>query len=187
MFEKFKAKLAKSRLLEEKLYQEVLRELNENIIRDGLWAKALADSDGSEEKAKSKYIKLRVQSMKDETEIILAAEREELEKQSAEEERQFNEFLNEKEERSRKAVFFLKEKGFKVKIRSGKWDIRDVYGVRTVFSSIDELEKFVDSKKGISDRELAVQRERDFIKEEVAKSKARDERASNNKEDKLKN
>ena len=86
-----------------------------------------------------------------------------------------------------KQFFFLKEKGFKVKIRSGKWDIRDVYGVRTVFSSIDELEKFVDSKKGISDRELAVQRERDFIKEEVAKSKARDERASNNKEDKLKN
>tara|TARA_S200000501_G_scaffold361156_1_gene389057 strand:+ start:446 stop:838 length:393 start_codon:yes stop_codon:yes gene_type:complete len=41
-------------------------------------------------------------------------------------------------------------------------------------------------KKNISDRELAVQRERNFIKEEVAKSKARDERASNNKEDKLK-
>ncbi len=36
----------------------------------GLWAKALADSECSEEKAKSLYIKYRVQSIKDE--LILA-------------------------------------------------------------------------------------------------------------------
>lgn len=41
-------------------------------------------------------------------------------------------------------------------------------------------------KKNISEREYAVQREREFIKEEVAKSKARDKRASNSTEDKLK-
>ena len=77
MFERFKARSAKLRLLEEKLYEDVVQELNQNIRRDGLWAKALASSDGSEEKAKSTYIRLRVQSMKDEAEVIDELRREE--------------------------------------------------------------------------------------------------------------
>ena len=82
MFERFKARSAKLRLLEEKLYEDVVQELNQNIRRDGLWAKALASSDGSEEKAKSIYIKLRVQSMKDEAEVIDELRREEQKKES---------------------------------------------------------------------------------------------------------
>ena len=82
MFEKLKARSAKLRLLEEKLYEDVVQELNQNIRRDGLWAKALASSDGSEEKAKSIYIKLRVQSMKDEAEVIDELRREEQKKES---------------------------------------------------------------------------------------------------------
>ena len=70
MFKKFKTNAAKSRLLEENLYEQVLDELKLDIRRDGLWAKALAESDGSEEKAQSVYIKLRVQSIKDEAEVI---------------------------------------------------------------------------------------------------------------------
>ena len=70
MFKKFKANSAKSRLLEEKLYEQVLEELKNDIRRDGLWAKALAESDGSEERAQSIYIKLRVQSIQDEAEVI---------------------------------------------------------------------------------------------------------------------
>lgn len=46
--------------------------------RDGLWAKALAHSDGSNEKAKSLYIKYRAESIKDE--IILATKSEEAKK-----------------------------------------------------------------------------------------------------------
>ena len=141
MFEKFKAKLAKSRLLEEKLYQEVLRELNENIIRDGLWAKALADSDGSEEKAKSKYIKLRVQSMKDEEELIQDEKRKE-------DEKLFDAFIHEMEERERTATTFLTNRGFRVKKKSKGWEVREPYN-RTIhiFPTIEKLEKFVDSKK----------------------------------------
>lgn len=44
-------------------------ELSHDQRRDGLWAKAMANSGGSEEKAKSLYIKYRVQSIKDEAEI----------------------------------------------------------------------------------------------------------------------
>ena len=70
MFKKFKTNSAKSRLLEEKLYEQVLDELKLDKRRDGLWAKALAESDGSEERAQSIYIKLRVQSIQDEAEVI---------------------------------------------------------------------------------------------------------------------
>jgi hypothetical protein len=56
-------------LLEEQLYEQVVHELGNGQRRDGLWAKALANSDGLEEKAKALYIRYRVQSIKDEIEI----------------------------------------------------------------------------------------------------------------------
>jgi hypothetical protein len=56
--------------MEEKLYEQVLIEMDNGDIRTGLWAKALANSDGSEEKAKGRYIKYRVQSIKDEFIVI---------------------------------------------------------------------------------------------------------------------
>jgi len=54
-----------TRILEEELYAEVLREIESGIRRDGLWAKAFAKS-GSEERAKALYIEFRVQSLRDE-------------------------------------------------------------------------------------------------------------------------
>jgi len=68
-FDRIKASTAVSRLLEEKMYKTVLDELSDGIRRDGLWAKALAKSNGNDGKAKSLYIEYRVQSIKDETEI----------------------------------------------------------------------------------------------------------------------
>ena len=81
MFEKIKLGSARARLHEEKLYEKVIRELNQGFKRDGLWIQAMIKSDGSEEKAKLLYIKLRVQSIKDEIEI----EAEEIEKATKEE------------------------------------------------------------------------------------------------------
>ena len=69
MFEKFRRKSALARLQEEKLYEQVLLELSTGHKRNGLWAKAIADCNGAEEKAESLYIRYRVQSMKDEIEI----------------------------------------------------------------------------------------------------------------------
>ena len=69
MFDKFRLNSAKARLLEEKVYEQVVQELAQGFRRDGLWAKAMAEGNGSEEKAKSIYIKLRVQSIKDEMEV----------------------------------------------------------------------------------------------------------------------
>ena len=50
MFNKFKKASAAGRLLEEQLYEKVLHELSKGQIRDGLWSKAVANSDGVEEK-----------------------------------------------------------------------------------------------------------------------------------------
>jgi len=55
--------------LEERLYEEALVELESGHLRVGLWAKALASSDGDEQKARGLYLKYRVQAMNDEAEI----------------------------------------------------------------------------------------------------------------------
>ena len=51
---------------------EVSNEISNGIRRDGLWAKAITNSNGSEEKAKSLYIKYRIQSIKDEIKLAEA-------------------------------------------------------------------------------------------------------------------
>lgn len=55
-----------ARATEEALYEFVSRELEQGIIRNGLWTKALAQSNMNESVAKSKYINLRVKSLRDE-------------------------------------------------------------------------------------------------------------------------
>ena len=78
MFEKIKAQVAVRRLSEEAIYAEVLREIESGIRRDGLYAQAIAESGGDTAKAKSIYIRLRVQAFKDELEIARAVATEEI-------------------------------------------------------------------------------------------------------------
>ena len=82
LFEKFRRKSAAARLQEEQLFEQVLQELSRGEKRAGLRAKALANCDGSELKAESLYIRFRVQSIKDEFEIMEGIS-EEAERQSA--------------------------------------------------------------------------------------------------------
>ena len=62
---KIETTLSESRLEEELLYKHVLEEMEAGIIRDGLFAKALANSSGDENKARSLYMKYRVRSVQD--------------------------------------------------------------------------------------------------------------------------
>jgi septal ring factor EnvC (AmiA/AmiB activator) len=62
---KIETTLSESRLEEELLYKHVLEEMDAGIIRDGLYAKALANSSGDENKARSLYMKYRVRSVQD--------------------------------------------------------------------------------------------------------------------------
>ena len=55
--------------------------IQEGIKRDGLWAKALANSEGDEKKTKALYIQYRVQAIKDEVEVSAIIEETERQKQ----------------------------------------------------------------------------------------------------------
>lgn len=59
----FKSKKIKE--LEEKLYEKVASEIRERAIDQGIWTKALSESDGEKNRAESIYIKLRVNKLKD--------------------------------------------------------------------------------------------------------------------------
>jgi len=73
MFKRTRRDGASTRLLEEKVYAQVMQEIEAGFRRDGLWAKALADSGGSEEMCKSLYIRYRAQAIVDEAEILASA------------------------------------------------------------------------------------------------------------------
>ena len=53
-----------AKLFEEKLYANAVDELDRGHVRHGLWAKAFAESDGSEARARSRYLKSRVSMLR---------------------------------------------------------------------------------------------------------------------------
>ena len=71
-FSSAKAKLAASKLAEEQLYAQAAEEVASGQIRQGLWAKAIAETGGDEAAAKANYLKLRVEIMKAETDFSTA-------------------------------------------------------------------------------------------------------------------
>lgn len=61
---------------EEALYAQAACEVAQGEIRPGLWAKATVDSDGDERKAKARYIGLRVEQLRlqtDAAEVVARA------------------------------------------------------------------------------------------------------------------
>jgi hypothetical protein len=52
--------------IEEKIYEQVAREIQANDLRPGLWTKALVETGGDKEKARLRYIALRARSIADE-------------------------------------------------------------------------------------------------------------------------
>lgn len=68
-FRKLKEASIATRVFDEKIHEIVIREIENGIRRDGLWAQAIAKGEGNERKAKAIYISLRVQSIKDELEL----------------------------------------------------------------------------------------------------------------------
>ena len=83
MLKKLRRKGAATRLSEELLFEQAMKELDEGLVRPGIWGKALVSSDGDEQRAKALYLKYRVQAMLDEGELVLEAAEEVLEKQRA--------------------------------------------------------------------------------------------------------
>ncbi len=54
---------------DESEYDEAVLELSSGKLRAGLWAKALAESEGDSDRAKAKYLKYRVALIKEERQV----------------------------------------------------------------------------------------------------------------------
>lgn len=72
MLKKFRFNRAVSKIVEDKLYEMALEEVESGILKKGPWARALSQSDGLDAKARSIYLQFRVEAMKNEAEIIKA-------------------------------------------------------------------------------------------------------------------
>ena len=70
MFKKYKLNRAISSMVEDKLYEMALDEVENGILKKGAWARALSQSDGIDAKAKSVYLQFRVEAMKNEAQIM---------------------------------------------------------------------------------------------------------------------
>lgn len=66
IFSSFKSSAINKRKQEEEFYELVAKEIEEGKQRKGIWAKALAEYNFKDNKAKSLYLKMRVQSLIDE-------------------------------------------------------------------------------------------------------------------------
>ena len=148
MFEKLKdlnkLNSAKSRLLEEKLYELVSKEIESGQKRAGLWAKAIAISDGDEEKTKAEYIKLRVQSVKDENELNLEKKRQSYEKAQAEYEQ---EMLSEEEKRLNSVRENLQKLGFRILELHRGFKVYEPLGGTVEFNTLEQLESYAERIK----------------------------------------
>lgn len=70
MFDKFRKMNIAHRKTDEALYSVVAQEMESGVRNNGLWLKALEKADGNKEKQVAEYIKLRVQSLKDDVSIF---------------------------------------------------------------------------------------------------------------------
>lgn len=61
-----KAHIAARQIPDESYFEMAMKEIQDGQIRPGLWAKAWAEAQGDDTKAKALYIKLRVATMKSE-------------------------------------------------------------------------------------------------------------------------
>lgn len=66
MLDELRKMFVENRLKDEAIHAFVLSEIERGVRRDGLWAKALSQSGFNENETKARYIRLRVQSVKDE-------------------------------------------------------------------------------------------------------------------------
>jgi len=117
----------------------VVEELANGQRRNGLWAKALANSGGQEEKAKALYIRYRVQSIRDEIEISEAAKEEAARKARVPP-------ISERQKRVNQCTAALISKGYKIKEKGTGWIVIEPLGGRQPIKDIEELEQYAKSR-----------------------------------------
>tara|TARA_A100001015_G_scaffold250525_1_gene289001 strand:- start:189 stop:881 length:693 start_codon:yes stop_codon:yes gene_type:complete len=139
------AKAAAARLDEEYFYELVAKEVSNNFRKDGLWAKALADSGGDETSAKALYIKYRMQSLKDAA-LLEKVAKEDLEREAQQAFRQ--EMERNLKNRESQITAEVKSKGYVVeKTDSSTWYVwkRNNHRSKKKFSNLTEFAQYAHS------------------------------------------
>lgn len=140
----FRKKTAIDRLAEERLYEIVALEIKNDELRDGLWAKALSEAKGNSDEAKGIYIKLRVQSLIDEHEVMSQIQKEVSQSEARE---AVDQSARELQERKSKLRSQAKELGVDIEEKKdGVWVARD-WPSSPARYSIDELERFLQARE----------------------------------------
>ena len=145
LFSSAKAKLAASKLAEEQLYAQAAEEVASGQIRQGLWAKAIAETGGDEAVAKGHYLKLRVEIMKAEAEVTDYVRKQaarEADKAGARDSHFTAAGTNSKLTDIEMARRFLHGEGYKVKAQAGKFRVNEPAGGRTDWKNEEELIEF---------------------------------------------
>ena len=151
-FSSAKAKLAASKLAEDQLYAQAAEEVASGQIRQGLWAKAIAETGGDEVAAKAHYLKLRVEIMKaeaeaDVTDYVRKQAAREADKAGARGSHSAAEGTNSKLTDTEVARRFLYGEGYKVKTKAGKFRVHEPAGGRTEWKTEEELIEYA-KKRG---------------------------------------
>ncbi len=160
MFNERTVKDAKHRMMEEALYQQVAEEMEKGDKRVGLWAKAIAVSEGDGEKANALYIGYRVQSLIDEALIAdeeNRLEREQLEAERIEFEKKHQEEVGKQKAKKKKGLTsresaeivldcrdILTNKGYKMNKKGYGWIVIDLQGKVTEITDVEILKQYTE-------------------------------------------
>ena len=126
-----KGSMSKITIEEESIYEQVAEELASNIKKEGLWLKAIEQSEGDEKKTQSYYIKYRVESIKKELQIKRNELAEQKQQQLSEAELQIITNMG--------AVHRSENKGFQKKHQEGAVNIFNAIAATFAFTLIIAL------------------------------------------------
>jgi hypothetical protein len=148
VFKKIKKQIIAHRFAEEILYEYVLDEIEEEgIVSRGLWAKAIAISEGDDNKANSLYMQYRVQSIRDYVETLNYM-KEEITKTHLRRllKNKNCQLAQNDEEMIQKCRKRLISKGYKLDGEKYNWVIEDPIGEFFEIKSIEQLESYTINK-----------------------------------------
>lgn len=133
---------------DEELYLQATHEVEDEIVDAALWAKSMALAEGDTNNAKYKYIKLRVEQIKQKPRI---EEEKRIREERAESERLLQEerLENERIEKEESEIIAgLSEIGCKMERRSfGGWKIKESLGGVINLKTLEEAKEYYQKKK----------------------------------------
>ncbi len=142
------------------LYLQAANEVDNNNQKPALWAKAMALCEGDENKAKYKYINLRVDELANPVKQEVTPHS--IQSSTLEH--------DPKDTDSEPSFLFLKEKGFNITQKDGKWVFIDALGESREFSTkglvaLANSKGFSDSFKENKLTEINLQRSKKFLED----------------------